>query len=109
METIRTAPAPTQEEIVHTLLFVRSCQLRAEIESATAEAEEDGEVSFEGFASVGFGDYVSADDARADFVEKLIDDIIDREELYGFDNYHVTDFFCEVLDFADECGYRKEM
>lgn len=109
METTKTAPILTPEDATSALHYLRSCQLRAEIEAALADAEDDGEVSFEGFASVGFGDYVSADDARADFVEKLIDDIIDREELYCFDNYHVTDFLGEVLDFADECGYRKEV
>lgn len=111
METTKTAPILTPEDATSALHYLRSCQLSAEIESALADAENDGEVNFDSFATVGFGDYVSADDARADFVEKLIEDIIDREELYDHDpdGYHVSDYYGEVIDFADDCGYRKEV
>lgn len=99
----------TADEIRSLIADEHKKDIRYEVECATKQMEEDGEISFNDYETVGFADYSSSDDARSDFIDKLTEDILEREEMYSNDSSdHVThDFTNEVLDFADDIGYRK--
>ena len=61
------------------------------IEEATAELEEDGQVSF------------PSDDARAEFIEDCITNTLDKFSLY---EHYAPDYSSEVLDTAGVYGYQ---
>lgn len=82
--------------------------LRRQVEFAVQTAEESNWISFENWHNVGFADYSSEDDARSDFIDKIIEDITDRDELYNRDPVHTDDeIFNDVVDTAKDFGYES--
>lgn len=79
-----------------------------EVECEVEMQEGEGWISFESWEESG-QEYDSSSDARADFIERITADIIEREELYDNDpnGYH-ADVPDIVTDFARDMGYAKE-
>ena len=99
----------TAEEIRSVLQDEHRTAVRLMYEDAVKECEEEGWISFDGWASVSFGSYSSAEDARSDFIEKLTEDYIEEEELYERDPEHYRrymDYTDDVLDLAEDLEYR---
>ena len=99
----------TAEEIRFLRSFFAQDDLHNAVEDALARAEDDGEVTFSDWSAITFDDYASEADARADFVEYVVESITENDALYENDPHHApTDVYQWVLDLADEIGYVKE-
>lgn len=82
-------------------------EIRSEIENRLDGYEKDEVIVFDPFDT---GTYASADDARADFIEKCTEDILEAEEIYDHspDGY-TPDYDATILDNAEYFEYlRKE-
>lgn len=66
------------------------------------KAEENGDISFDNWADCPCGGYSSADDEREDLIATIVEDIIDKEELYDHDpnGYH-ADIPSIIQDYAE--------
>ena len=81
--------------------YIENEELRSEVEYAVQCAEDNGEISFSGWQDVGYADYSSEEDARSDFVEKVVEDIVERDELYDRNPVHSEQEIYEyVIDSA---------
>lgn len=86
--------------------------IRYEIEEAIARAIEDEQISFDSWEHNEAGvEYSSEDDARSDFVEYILEHILDEEDTMSEhaspDYRFVPNYDSEVIDTAEEFGYLK--
>jgi len=100
----------TDEEVRDILRREHEEDIRYEYENAVQFAEEEKQISFDSWQECDFAGYESEADARADFIEKLTEDYLEQEELYERDpnGFRAHDFNDDVLELAEDLGYRKE-
>lgn len=100
----------TDDEIRSAARESHIADLRYEIETALHIEEEEGTVSFSTRAECGFADYSSESDARSDFVENLVSDYTEQEEMYDRDpsSIYGHNFTDDVLALADDFGYLQK-
>ena len=101
----------TAEEIRQIRIEEHTNDIRYEVEEAVTRAEEDDIISFDSWADCPCADYENRDDARSDFIEYIVEHILDEEDIseehapLGF--RFVPDYDSEVTDTAEEFGYLK--
>ena len=84
--------------------YVMQESLRSEVEYAVKNAEDNEDISFSRFADV--GDYSSEDDARADFVEHVVEGIVEADRDFDRNPCHSEQELYEiVLDYARDDGW----
>ena len=97
------------------ILSVRKEEHRKDIRCAYDDAVqicEDNEwISFASWADGNHGEYCSEDDFRSDYIDKLTEDYLDREDLYDYDpdGFRSHDYVADVLDFATDEDIRKDV
>jgi len=78
--------------------------LRSGVEYAVKDAEDNGDISFSRYADV--GDYASEDDARYDFIKRIVEGIVEDDRDYDRNPYHSEKELYEiVLDYAQDDGW----
>ena len=98
----------TDEEIRDIVRRDGLSRFRYEIEDHLKAFEDDGYIDFSGYASSGF-EYASAEDAREDFIELILETIDENITTYDHDphGYH-PDYDDLIEDLAEDFEYWKE-
>lgn len=98
----------TDEEIRDIVRRDGLSRFRYEIEDHLKEFEDDGYVDFSDYSESG-SEYASAEDAREDFIEQILETIDDTITTYDHDphGYH-PDYDDLIEDLAEDLGYWKE-
>lgn len=87
--------------------YLNTETLRSGVEYAVQSAEENDDISFSRYTDV--GDYISDDDARYDFVEHVVESIVEDDRDYDRSPYHSEKELYEiVLDYASDEGWKVE-
>ena len=86
--------------------------IRYEIEEAISRAVEDEQISFDSWEHNEVGaEYSSEEDARSDFIEYILEHILDEEDTmteHAPPSHRFNpDYDSEVIDTAEEFGYLK--
>lgn len=100
----------TDEEVRSIVENEHEKDVRYEVEQSLSTYEEDGVISFDDWQSVGFAEYSSREDARNDFIEYIVEHILemeDNDERTPRSHRYVTNFDSEVYDTAEDLGYLK--
>ena len=98
----------TDKEVRFIVRNDHELDVRYEVKNALSVYEEDGIISFENYDS---GIYNSSEDARSDFIESVVEKILeyeDNDERTPRSHRYVADFDSEVYDEAEICGYLAE-
>lgn len=98
----------TDEEIREIVRLDGLDRFRYEIEEHLEIYEEDGNIDFSDYSNSG-SEYASAEDAREDFIELVLDTISDAIETYDHDPHgYNPDYDDLISDLAEDLGYWKE-
>lgn len=96
----------TDEEIRAVIRSAHTDTIRSEVETALTEAEENEWISFDSWQDCPCADYLSEQDARADFIEYIVESVLESEENdYCYPSRYVPDYPSLVSDFAEDLGY----
>ena len=96
----------TDDEIRSVLRSKHTEEIRFEVEDAMKEAEENGWISFDSWQDCPFADYSSESDAREDFIEYIIEHVLESEENdYCYPDRYIPNYGDLVADNADDFGY----
>ena len=94
----------TVQEVDAVRDYLTTESLRSEVEYAVKNAEDNEDITFSRFADV--GDYSTEDDARADFIEHVVESIIEDDRDFDRNPCHSEKELYEiVLDYADGDGW----
>lgn len=98
----------TNEEIRDIVRRDGLSRFRYEVEDHLKAFEEDEHIDFSDYSSSG-SEYASAEDAREDFIEQILETIDDIIQTYDHDphGYH-PNYDDLISDLADDLGYWKE-
>ena len=102
----------TEEEIRQIRDEEHRNDIRYEIEEAIARAVEEEQISFDSWEHCEVGaEYSSEEDARADFIEYILEHILDEEDTFSehapVGHRYSANYDSEVIDTAEEFGYLK--
>ena len=102
----------TEEEIRQIRDEEHRNEHRYNIEEAVRIAEEDEQISFDSWEHCEVGsEYSSEEDARADFIEYILEHILDEEDIFSehapVGHRYCPNYDSEVYDTAEEFGYLK--
>ena len=87
--------------------FLNVETLRSEVEYAVKNAEDNEDITFSRFSDV--GDYSSEDDARADFIEHVVESIVEDDRDFDRNPCHSEDELYDfILDYARDDGWEVE-
>ena len=98
----------TEEELFAIRKEEHKKDVAYDVETEVDNGVDDGWLSFEDWTESGC-EYASAKDARYDFIDKLVEDILEREYIYERDPYgYRYDLTDRVIEFATDMGYFRE-
>ena len=100
----------TQDEVREVVRKEHENDVRYEIENSLSVYEEDGVISFENWQDCTLAEYSSLEDARSDFVECILEHLLDLEDTDERNPLRSPcshDYDSEVYDTAKDFGFLK--
>ena len=101
----------TDDEIRSIVQDEHEKDVRYNVECALEAYEEDGVISFDNWADVTYAEYESRDAARSDFIECVVEHILEMEDIHDerapVGHRYSPDYDSDVYDTAEDLGYLK--